>query len=426
MLPTVVVAADYAGTLVLSDRTDVRARATFQGAAAPGAQAVVGQGNGATFAFDLVNTPQAAGQITDRRWTLRLDYQPSFTLPDLEMGFTPQVYNTGVAGIAWQNREVRLSLTESASFGQVNSGYLFQPGVTGQPSTGMGMGTGMGMAAGGTQQSTQLAASPQNITFVMSNTVLRGDYRFGNRNSAYASASYLVSGGLNTALLPEQYGPRFELGFTHIASRRDQFVTLGSAQAAIFTEQPCVSSTDVVLNELCNPQVDLLQLTEGVRHSFDLETNLEIDGGASLVRSRQKDADPFSTTVYPAGLVALTHSYRGRDQLTLRIDASYQPVIDARSGFTNDRLQADLSLGDSLNRVVRLVVTARGAQTIPTDAPLAASLVGGEVDLDILLSKVVRLSLGDATQWQEQQPYGAFFSTYGFFAVTVATHALRF
>jgi hypothetical protein len=445
MLPTVVVAADYAGTLVLSDRTDVRLRATLQTGAQAGTLAVpasttgspagtatttpvVAQNGGLVFGFDLANRPSASAQTTNRTWTFRLDYGPSFTLPDLELGFTPQVLNSGLAGIGWHSREVRLSLTETGSYGKINSGYLFQPGVTN--GTTMGMGNQMmGGPPPSTTPANQLAPSPTaSLDFVTSDTALRADVQTGKRSSFYVSAAYLISGGINTPLLPEQYGPRFEAGVTGAITRRDQLVTLASAQSSTFTTEQCISVTGVPLTTFCNPEVQIAQLTEGLRHSFDRQTTFELDAGGSLVRSRQHSTDDFSLTPYPAALAALTHVYRGRDNLTFRVDASYQPVIDIRSGYANNRVQADISLADSLNRIVRLTVTAAGAQTVPTDAPLAASLVRGDVELEVALgrTKNVLLSIGESTQWQSQAPYGAFFSTFGFLGVTVATQALRF
>jgi hypothetical protein len=471
MLPTVVVVADYAGTLVLSDRSDVRARVTQQTGAQAGVVAVGTAGGstttpvvvpngGPTVGVDVETKPYAALQLTDRRWNFRLEYGPSLTLPDLELGVSPQFYQTGVAGIEWHSREVKLSLNETGSYGDLNSGYLFQPN---QNSTAPGAATPPPNQAGGTPPSNQLAPSAsQSLTYVSSNTVLRADVRTGTRSSFYTSAAYLVSGGINTPLLPETYGPRFEAGLTFGVGRRNQLVTLASAQASFFTTQQCIDpNSGQPENATCNPEVGVAQLTEGLRHQLGLHTTIELDGGASVVRSRQTNVvfipcaegrgpgatavggagasncgpgnkavaapdRPYTTSVNPAALAALTHVYRGRDALTFRLDASYQPVVDARSGIASDRIQADVSLADSLNRIVRLTVTAGGAQTIPTDAPLAASLVRGEVELEVALSKRVQLSIGDSTQYQSQNPYGAFFSTYGFLAVTVATQALRF
>jgi hypothetical protein len=472
MLPTVVVVADYAGTLVLSDRTDVRARVTQQtggqaGVAALGTAGsttgppVVVQNGGPTVGVDVANKPYAALQMTDRRWNFRLEYGPSLTLPDLELGVSPQFYQTGVDGIEWHSREVRLSLNETGSYGLLNSGYLFQPN---QNSTAPGAAMPPPNQLGATPPANQLAPSAaQSITYVTTDTILRADVLTGTRSSFYTSAAYLVSGGINTPLLPETYGPRFEAGLNVGVGRRDQFVTQASAQASYFTSQQCIdSNTGQPENATCNPEVGIAQLTQGVRHQLERRTTFELDGGASVVRSRQTNRvfipcfqvarpaiaaagggggasrcapggkgipapdTPYTTSVNPAALAALTHVYRGHDNLTFRLDASYQPVVDTRSGFATDRIQVDVSLADSLNRIVRLTVTAAGAQTIPTDAPLAASLVRGDIELEVALTKRVQVSVGESTQYQSQNPYGAFFSAYGFLAVTVATQALRF
>jgi len=452
MIPTVVVVADYAGTLVISDRQDVRPRWTQQaGAIGPGAVQVAPSGT--NFGVDLANRPYAVSQATDKHWNFHLEFGPSLTLTDLtHQNFDTafQVLYAGALGVEWHDREVRLALTENASYGKINSSYVFQPGAApteapGQPTQPVNTLT---QATG-----PQLVPAPVTITFLSSNSLLRLDDRTGKFTSFYLSAAFSISGGIDTPVLPQQYGPRFEAGFNIQASRRDSFVTLASAQRTYFTTQPCVDPVSGIQNPttgpFCKPEVDILQLTEGVRHAFDRATTFELDVGASASQTEfnalsigpvpgtsvtLSRVNRVTDTIYPAALATLTHVYPGRERLTFHADASYQPVTDYRSGVTNNRIQGDLSLADSLSRTVRVTVTARAAQTVPADQPLSATLAGGEADVDWAVlgglrgRKIppVELTLGVSAQWQNQVPYGSFFSVFGFLAVTAATPALRF
>lgn len=425
MIP-VLVAADLAGTLLLSDRTDARLRATQQTGAVVSAQGVAPTQNSVQFGFDLSNRPDATLDARNRYWDFRVEYEPSFTLTDLEQSFDLQVLNAGAATIQWHDRHVRLTLSEAGSYGQFNSAYNF--GLTTSPGTGQnGQPATMGQqTTPGVPTSPQVAPAPVTITFISSTTTLRTDVQADKRTAFNFGGSYIVTGGINTIAYPETYGPRFDAGLTYAFSRRDQAVTNAYAQAAIFTTEQCISPSGVALNEFCHPEADVAQATEGLRHAFDPMTSLTLDAGAALSRTRQKLTDPFGFEVYPVAIGAFQHSYRGRDKLTLRVDAEYIPVIDGRSGYTASRIQGDFTFADNVAPHIRLTATATAAQTIPPSAPLAATLVSGQVSVDYLVSKILDVSIGNTTGWQSQQPLGSFFSSYLFLAVTVAAPALRF
>ncbi len=424
MIPAVLVAADMAGTLLLTDRTDARVRATQQsGAVGVGTQQIAPSSEGLEWGFDLANRATADLDAKNRYWDLKLTYSPDFTLTDLEEGFDLQVLQMGSASAAWHDRRVRLTLSETGSYGQINSAYAFIPGVGSVAGT---MGTAGQTTTVNPPVSPQAAPAPQTLTFVSTSTTLRSDIQADRKVSFYLSANYTVSGGINSILLPETYGPRFDAGLTYAFARRDQLVTNAYAQAAIISTEQCIAPDGVAIDEFCHPEAQVAQLTEGLRHAFDPLTSLTLDAGAAVSRTRQKDAQPFGFAVYPVGVATFQHAYRGRDNLTLRADAEYQPVIDARSGYTASRIQGDLSFSDTIARHMRLTVTASASQTIPPSAPLSLSLVRGEVDLDYQVSRLVDLTIGDSTGWQNQAPLGEFFSSYLFLAVTVAAPALRF
>ncbi len=77
---------------------------------------------------------------------------------------------------------------------------------------------------------------------------------------------------------------------------------------------------------------------------------------------------------------------------------------------------------------VTVSVDAVGGQTFPTSNGLAASIVRSDVDVRYKVDRSghVTLLAGESELWQKPARSGRFFSIYGYFAVTVATSALRF
>src|SRR5438270_13209636 len=102
MLATTVIVAEYAGTLDVSDRSEVRARTTRQtrnpqGVTTPLPDTILG--------FDFSTAPRAAFVLADRRWRYSLTYAPTFVLPDLQSPIiVPQFINAGSAAIVWHDR----------------------------------------------------------------------------------------------------------------------------------------------------------------------------------------------------------------------------------------------------------------------------------------------------------------------------------
>jgi hypothetical protein len=94
----------------------------------------------------------------------------------------------------------------------------------------------------------------------------------------------------------------------------------------------------------------------------------------------------------------------------------------------SERAQGDVTLVDVLGPTVSLSMDAGAGQTFPFDSPVAATIIRAGLEANFHVDRQNRLLLttGASTQWQTQNPFGYFFSTYGYFAVTAAAPALRF
>ena len=425
MLPTAVLIADYAGTLEVLDRSEARARTTKAFSSASGQT----QAQDVTFGVDLFTQPLVRARVTDRHWDYTLGYMPSFTLPDIEGGLSFQSLHVGTASIGWRDRGVRIAVTEEASYGSFNSAYLAQPAQS-APSS---------QPAQGTTATPQAAASispilaaPQTIRFASTRTMGSIAVQVGTRTTLGVDGGYLWSGGLDGAsqsVIPNQYGPRADASFSYALTRSDQLVTNAYAQDTQFSEALCVTSTGVVdptASQVCSPEVQIGQIQEGVRHGWSGSTSLEVDGGGAFARTRPDRSAPFQLNVFPSARVAIAHRTGKGGHLALELSAQLSPLIDPRTGVVSNFAQGQMSVTDPLTHIVSFHGALTGAQTVPTDAPLAVTVVNGTVELTFQLDRRVELGVGESAAWQTERSLGTFFFTYGYLAVTVHAPALRF
>ena len=126
MFTPVVLAADYAGTIQVSDRADVRVRATQTQGGVGAQQTQTG--------IDLDDQALVVLNADDRRWRFTLAYSPVMTLENVQDGVNaqnePQLLQTATGLAAWHSRATRLTLSEAVTYGHFNSAYQFQPGAT--------------------------------------------------------------------------------------------------------------------------------------------------------------------------------------------------------------------------------------------------------------------------------------------------------
>lgn len=427
MLPPAVLIADYAGTLEVLDRTEARVRTTKALSPAAGQT----QAPDVTAGLDLFTQPQLRARLRDRHWDFVLGYMPSVSVLDLENGVqldNLQLLNVGTASIGWHDCGLRIAVSEEASYGTFNSAYIAQSAPSTQP---VASGASAPAPAAATATS-PILVTPQTITFASTRTLGTIAVRADARTAFVVDGGYFWSGGIgqpSRAVVPQQYGPRADASLSYAFGRADEAVTTAYAQVTQLTDTLCVSpegTVDTTTAQTCSPQVQIGQITEGVRHGISPSTSLQVDGGAAFARTRVDRGAPYQLEVFPSGRVALTHRTGKSGHLTLELSAQLSPLIDPRTGVVSNFAQGQIGLTDPLTHIVTLHGALTCAQTVPTDAPLAVTVVNGTVEVSFQLARQVELGLGESGAWQTERTLGTFFFTYGYLAVTVHAPALRF
>ena len=424
MLPAAVLVADYAGTLDLLDRTEVRLRTTQELAAPPGlaTNAVTALG------LDLFTQPTIRLGVLDRRWSFGVSYAPSFTFPDLELGFTPTILHVGDAHASWHDRDYTFALTQGASYGQLNGAYI-APQTAQQPIPG---------------QPPAITATPAPVTvdYLASRSVASIGVRLDRRNQVTASGEYDVVGGTNTAsrvTVPEQYGPRANATYEYLASHRDAFLTAALFQSTDFLGLQCLPTNgDPTAVFSCSPSARMFEVSEALRHRITRRATISAGAGFAAAVWRMQPNEAFQTTYYPTGEALFSLDFARPSEegfgtppaqggaadeaivaTSLRISSRLAPLVDIRTGNVYNAVAAEGSL--IVPASMRVAFRAGGGflQYLPTGSAGAVSLVHSEAEVDFAADRYVTLSLGERGIWQEQNGFGTFISSYGFLAVTL-------
>jgi hypothetical protein len=310
----------YRGTLDLADRTEVR---------------------GGNFGFSndpslhLETVPSATLVISGRRSGLTLGYAPRLGLTDIETGWNSYYLHNGVAGVAGQWRDLRLTLDEAASYGTLNLSTPQLPG------------------AGTVATARLVPLLTQQVLYEASTTTLAGSIVPARRWSLRVALSYSVSGGANIEarrVLRLFRGPRAEAVLDYAAGRLDHFLTTVSA------EHQSISPSDQVYA--------IIQGTEGLSHRLSRAAELQLGGGAVWVYAKlpvssinlplelvgprglrvpivslptdtialYDGAIRTSRTVYPAAQAQLLLQIPYRDRVEARIQARLEPAINRGNG----------------------------------------------------------------------------------------------
>jgi hypothetical protein len=436
----VVIAADYAGTFEVGDTSELRARITSQATG----------GQSGESGMDAYTQPRVRLRVATRDdWELVLGNAPIVTWDNIELGACSTcvtVYDTLDASVGWHDRTVSISLSEYASGGGFNTaaGPLPQPTPTPAQMAGQMPGqvpTQMpGQVPG--QMPTQMpppqllvpnnASAPTSAVIVSesTHTALTLRAQLDRIDSLSLEIAYLTSGGLDAksrTYFPEQYGPRADASFAHALSRRDQAVTLAYASAAQFASGQCYDSvTGAVGTGQCSPAAQVAQISEGIRHTIDRATTFSADVGIAGTRTRSTDSVSYEENLYPVGTLELAHHFGLERKSSILLGAYIAPVLDWRTGIVNERLRGHIALTEALTALVTLRATVDGSQTIPTDAPLATSLIGGLAEVVYQSSRNVLLTVGLRAWWQQQSQFGTYSSYILYFDVTALAPALRF
>jgi hypothetical protein len=393
-------AANYAGRLDASSRTEVRAR--------------VAEGDPASPAADLVEILSARLRLSDRVWDHSVSYTPVLTAPGLfQSGSQALLLHAGAATTEWHDRRVRIALTESANYGSQNAALLTTvvPGADGRPPP------------------AQIASAPLTLRYGLTRTNLATDLLLDRRTRATMAVSYVLQGGLDDAsrtLFPLQRGPRVEGTLGWSASRTDVAETRGLGQLSESSSGSCPLVVTQDPTAVCDPAAQIAVGLESWRHRFSREVEGSLGAGVALARTRVHAADPFTQRITPAieAWIQRTHGTQERPG-TLRLDAQLEPIVDLRSGTSDYRAQvsalATVPMGDTTIRG-----QLWGAQSVETVLAPRLTLLRAEVEVEHHLSPIVSLGVGARAEWEHQAPLGSFESAVLFGQATFRAPTMRF
>jgi hypothetical protein len=437
MIVTTVLAAQYAGTLDVSDTTRIGARNTEPVAIVT---TTAGRRGEDLIAGDITTTPVARLHMTDRFWEYTLAYAPSITAADFELTFAPVVLHTGTASVGWHGRFVRVVVSEGLSYGELNSAFLnATPTSQGAEATG-GTGTGQASTGGtttgvGSTTSTtavRTATSAGDIPFGSSNTTGSLAVVTGRHSRVSVSASYFTSGGLNSAAkaaqFPEQYGPSGTVAFSDSVSRTDALTTLVSGGETT-TSGICLPPPGQpvpTVNLFCVIQAPFASVQEVVRHTLSDASSLSATIGATAAISRT----PYvhEAVIEPILVGTFTESLDAQTAAAVTVSVGFVPTIDVRTGLPSNRGQATVSWAEPFASRTLLVFTGAALQSLPFPVadPYPISSLSGTLEARHRLDRQVDLGLGIQSLWQNQPPYGNLVSTVGYVSLVARLPTARF
>ena len=394
MIGALVLVAAYAGTVELSERTEVRARVV----------------QGFPVAYDAVTTPTARALLSDRRWSYTASYSPTLSLQDLQASVTPLVLNVGTLAAAWRERTARLTLREDASYGSQNTAVVT-----------------LLAAAEGRPQALQALPKPANITTAQSRTTLATEVRPSRRWRLNTTVGYNVSGGADASsrtVLPQQRGPFADATTAYALSKTEALTSWLSLVQNQFSSGPCVIPRATAT--VCAARNEAALITAGWRHVVSRSTETSISAGASAVRTRLVETEGAVTHVYPAATASLTYrAGLGRHKATLRLEAQLAPVVDFRTGVTDNRAQSTASFvwreGD-----VTVSHSVGASRSFGTELSPPATFLTVGSEATYAIGRHAAVGAGALYSWQTSQNADAFSSAIVFVALTVRSAALRF
>jgi len=454
MIPTVALAATVAGTLDLSDTTSVLFRASSQGAAAVAVPGAVPASpvNGAVspVGVDLATIPRAFLRLTDRRWNYALSYSPQVWAPDVETGTAslehPLLFQLATAAVTYQQGSLRISLVESASYGEFNSALLFAPLPTQTAPTPLPMGQGSGQQGQsppaaepgqppvGQPPAFQIVPAQTTVHDGTSNTDLGVSAPLSRRVTLRLGVGYLWGGGLDAqsqVVLPLQFGPRASASVTYAPSQIDRFSTSASGSSVESDGGVCIdgaqpASQPIAPTAECREHAEFATLQETWGHSFSRVLALTVGAGVGVGYTRTETVPITETTsILPTGQLTVIYRFGHMATNVLIIGAQAVPTIDPLTGRVIEPISAALSLADDLTRRVRLRYAMAAGQTVPFDDPASVTAVNGNLAVDFRVARDVTATMGQSLLWQDQRSYGTIFSTSTYVALSVRAQSIR-
>jgi hypothetical protein len=379
MLAGWLVVAALTGTLEVSDRTEFRLRYPGLVVGAP--------------SLDVETDPDAKLTLTSRSMILRLEYMPQLAAWDMNfVGLQPVYLNRGSASAELRGRHLRLSLTETASYGSQNFGSLTLP-----------------VAVGGTTPPVNVF--PQATTFLYESSVTTLEGRWTPRRwKLTASAGYQLGGGADAAareILPLQSGPLATLAGDHSATLLDHVITTAAASYAAFEgEHVELTPPDVALTAV---KSTLLQVDEAWRHSWSRTTSSLLRGGAAEAGTQgisetgifESPQAPYQFETEPVAEASLLHDFLGRNNTgDITVSSKLGPTVNPLVGLVDERIGGTVA-GHYLHGSVRLRAQATFSESVPPSRLTGVRLYYSEIAATYRLSPAVFIEIGSRTLWQE-------------------------
>jgi hypothetical protein len=370
------VTAAMAGTLALSERTELRLRD-------PG---LVGNQP----SFDFEEAPDAKLTLASPLSTYFLEYSPQLTAWDLNVvGLSPALLNNGTARGEWRGRHWRLTLGENASYGGRNYASLLAGTTLGVESAQPMMG-----APGGPQgplgQVTVLPAVGKIILYEASMTTLSTVATF-RRWQLTTEVGYQLAGGADAAartILPFETGPLGFIELDHTLGPRDHLLETARGSEESFSS---------------GPEVLMVEYDETWRHLWTRTTSLEFLAGVNEARARTGFSPPaaYQNLTNPVASVKLDQRLasrvdRGELQAALRVGPFINPVL----GLVDERAEAQVG-GKWAREHVGLRGSASFAQSVTNPYGAAVRLFMAEIGMSYELSRAVVFDVGERFMWQE-------------------------
>jgi hypothetical protein len=433
-----VLLADYAGTLVVSNRIELRGRETEAAPPLLGT-AALGTGLGTTAAtvpnpgIDLVDIPTAHLELKGHTWDTTLDYSAFAIIPDLETGRPiPEILHTAALGEVWHDRTVRLSLFEYAQYGEENPAYLLSAT---NPQTG-GVPTGVLPQPGAPLPTTggpsvQLLANPVSVLYGSSRTDFTSQVALSRRWLSTTLLDYSVQGGADAAaqeVLPLVFGPRAEQTLRWSVTRIDAIESKVTGAHSDASAGPCFTALlqPLPVGSICEPTGDIAVWTETWRRRMSRHTDAWIGAGPAFAIARLLPAAPYVYATYPSVLAGFIYRSSVETVRTiLRLDAQLAPVVDLRSGIVDDRAQGTLSLQLPL-RDVTMTGALSGTRSVESLLSQPVESVQGSFEIEDRIDPELSVGAGARYAWQEETGLGAFSSGLVFIQATFRTRELRF
>lgn len=355
MLAVIATAAALNGTLVVSDRSELRLRDSHE----PTGRAI-----------DLDTAPGALLRMADRRWDIDAFYGPRFTAlaMNVDLESNVNILHRGRLGVAWHDQTVRISAAEDLQYGQESFATL----TSALPATGL--------------PRLDVLPPPTTIDYVRMRTIALATVELERRATFTSGVEYWLEGGANEEsqrALPLHRGPRVAAAVEYRLSRRDRVASAIVAQRLVFSS---------------GPEDTIVEASERWRHAIDRETEASFRVGSAVTAERSDASSPLRYGVHPVVEARIAHDLL--NQLQLLGEVSVQPIVDRVTGSIDERVAARVA--STWWFVPRFAVRAVGGITrsVQSDAASSVSFAVGEAAFIYQPSPEVRAELGTRAAWQ--------------------------